>query len=330
MIGNSEVYFLQSSTRQDGIRLLQRAGVDGIVLTSDGNWLAILADGIPFKPNHRVTAANEGRLLHVWCSDDFGWGFTLLQNTAATGVYLFDLESGIVPQANDCDWRHIAEFAGLSANDRAIAKSIATAISPPKDSALMPCQLATAFLECLGIRQFAGLRYESIRRQTRGDQSPIVGAAMVVDGKVRLSQHELAGDLEKGEHSDENSVPTDDFDPRLLGTWVQIRVISHRGSREIPFSDQTRRFERSRLIVTNTEPPQQFILNYTVRPRKTPSEFEVIAENFSFLEGGKHGIYMVTDDELTWCWGFAKDPPPREFKASEQPRRRVDVFKRVK
>jgi uncharacterized protein (TIGR03067 family) len=322
MSSESQIYYLSSSTRDDGIRHLQRAGVDGFVLPPTSGWLPLLAAGAPFVPNTRLIGLLKGRLIYIWCDDEHGWGFTLYQDSNAVVNYDFDLESDIPIAPDSLTLKHIATFFG---SPIAIA-SIRELFSPP-DASPSPCVLAANFLTSFGLQAFANLSFDSVRQQMQTDEPPIVGAAAVISGKV-FDAPAVAGAQPAitTETVDERNT----YDPRLLGTWVPIRTINSYESRNVP-SGQTLTFEKDKYTVKNFGQHRgTYVFHYSVRLDVAPAEFNRISDGWDFATGGNHGVYKIEGDEMTLCWGFSKDPRPREFKASDEPFYVVDVFRKVR
>jgi uncharacterized protein (TIGR03067 family) len=325
MSHQADVYYLRSANRHDGIDLLRRSTVDGIVLEPVNGWVSILAAGTLFEPNRRLIAVNRSRLIHAWCSDEHGWGFALFQADSRRALYTFDLESGVTGNISSED---VAEFADLPADSSQMSEEGIALLSPTRGRHVSPCKLSNQFLALLGVQAISGLTYESVRRQMHGSEPPFVGAAAVIDGKVVDAQERT---VTQRKHEDKVAEESATFDPRLLGTWIPIREINFTGSRDIPLSTQDYTFEPNKLIITRRSPSHAvYVSKFTVRFDRNPAEFEKVPEDKEFSVAGNWGIYKIEDDTLTWCWGFSRDPRPSKCEASMDPWREIVTFRRVR
>jgi hypothetical protein len=106
----SESYHLRSEDQTDGVRLLNRAGVNGLVYPPANGWVTILADGEPFSFNNELLQTNQAGLLYYWCAEDHGWGFAIFEGDRLVSQYLCEWEKGIriddtqLNMPAICDW----------------------------------------------------------------------------------------------------------------------------------------------------------------------------------------------------------------------------------
>ena len=89
----SESYHLEADTQQDGIRLLQRAGLTGWVFPpkrhwpATRGWVTILPRSTFGEPPAALIEANEGWLLHYLLDQDAGWMFAAYTGPVLTSRY---------------------------------------------------------------------------------------------------------------------------------------------------------------------------------------------------------------------------------------------------
>ena len=71
----SESYHLEADDQQDGVRLLQRAHLEGFVFPPQRGWVTILPRSEFGTPPESLLEANQGRLLRWLLDQDAGWMF---------------------------------------------------------------------------------------------------------------------------------------------------------------------------------------------------------------------------------------------------------------
>ncbi len=76
----SDSYHLRADDQQAGVDLVRKAGLDGYVFPAENGWVAVVAGGEAFEPNHRLIEASAGVLLHYMNAPDTGWGFELYRD----------------------------------------------------------------------------------------------------------------------------------------------------------------------------------------------------------------------------------------------------------
>jgi hypothetical protein len=89
----SESYHLEADAQQDGIRLLQRAGLAGWVFPpkrrcpATRGWVTILPRSRFGEPPVALIEANEGWLLQYLLDQDAGWMFAVYTGPILTSRY---------------------------------------------------------------------------------------------------------------------------------------------------------------------------------------------------------------------------------------------------
>jgi uncharacterized protein (TIGR03067 family) len=322
-------YLLRASDRRFGIELLSRAQVDGLVLSPSNGWVPFLADSPMFVADVRVIMANRSPLLYIWGSEA-GWGFRLFHGSIEASAYEFSTQFGERRLSEAIDWRHLLDSLGCPAADAALIDATKNILFQPQPPGVSPSGIAAKFLRLINAPDVSGLPSIFGRGHASESSIPVVEAVRVIKGVPHVAPSETFETDERSSEPDDAQQSVS-YDPRLLGTWVIIRTTNWRGLREIPYSDQITTFEKDRIIVTNFgDRAGQFISSYTVRTDRRPAEIDEFNPEFDFETSGTKWIYRVDDDELTVCWGFARDPRPAEFTASREPRYRLDVYRRQK
>jgi hypothetical protein len=73
----SESYHLESSDMQDGLRLLRRARLRGIVFPPRNGWVSFFPESEFGQGLEMLSAANAGVMLHHLYEEDAGWMFQI-------------------------------------------------------------------------------------------------------------------------------------------------------------------------------------------------------------------------------------------------------------
>lgn len=91
----SESYHIKASNQQEGIALLQRAGLKGYVFPEKNGWVTILPqyEKYPFIPIEKLIKANESLMVYYACAEDHGWTLNIYQKSENILSY-------------DCDWTY--------------------------------------------------------------------------------------------------------------------------------------------------------------------------------------------------------------------------------
>ena len=92
----SESFYLRSDKQQEGIDLLKRAGLTGIVFAPVKHWVTLIPQVSLREALEPLVAANEGALLHYIFAEDYGWGFRVYDKSTRVSYYECSWESDIV------------------------------------------------------------------------------------------------------------------------------------------------------------------------------------------------------------------------------------------
>lgn len=77
----SESFHLRSKNQQDGVNLLKRAGLAGVVFAPTNDWVTVVPEAGLLEAVEPMVRANQGTLLHYMCAEDHGWQFGIYKNT---------------------------------------------------------------------------------------------------------------------------------------------------------------------------------------------------------------------------------------------------------
>jgi hypothetical protein len=111
----SESHHLATRDQADGVALLQRAGLRGLVFPpSPSGWTAVVPES-PFTsdPSAELVEANEGVLLYYVNAEDHGWGLAAFEGAElvfeAQTEWDFDVEVQGDPAALPALWSALGE-----------------------------------------------------------------------------------------------------------------------------------------------------------------------------------------------------------------------------
>jgi hypothetical protein len=156
----SESYHLRTTRPGDAVALLRRAGLTGFVFPSRNGWVTFFAPDGEFQPDERITAANQGTLLHFDACEDHGWSFSIFE--AAKPVCRFK-----------CDWTRkvrtedgayvAAALAPLIAQHGTTSLSAVEAVFRPSSfEQAIQLRPAETFVRAVGLGQEAWLSFDDV------------------------------------------------------------------------------------------------------------------------------------------------------------------------
>lgn len=119
----SESFHLRSDDAQEGIKLLQRAGFQGVVFDSSNHWVTIIPQASLHEAVETFVENNKGILLHYMFAEDYGWEFSVYKLREQIFHYecaweeeiLFDdthAQMSVLQELLD-DHAHIAQFEAI-------------------------------------------------------------------------------------------------------------------------------------------------------------------------------------------------------------------------
>jgi len=167
----SEGYHLRATAHEAAVDLLRRAQLPGFVFPASNGWVSVFPQGMPFQPNERFLAANDGTLLYFFHAGDHGWGFTLYVGPNAVAHYL-------------CSWDpelHVDRPLDLVAFESVLGPMLTSLGQEVVESALEPKSIEqalshpppTIFANAIGLAHFEWLSYEYLSSdRERGDPLP--------------------------------------------------------------------------------------------------------------------------------------------------------------
>jgi hypothetical protein len=83
----SESYHLESNDQQEGVRLLERAELDGFVFLPGNGWVTMVVESEFGETPAPLIAANDGRLLHYLLDEEAGWMFDIYSGVHSASSY---------------------------------------------------------------------------------------------------------------------------------------------------------------------------------------------------------------------------------------------------
>jgi hypothetical protein len=99
----SESYHLREASQEDGVQLLQRAGLNGIVFPSNNNWTSFVPTGEDWEGLESLVQANLGLLLHYSYGEDHGWIVEVYNGTERQMVFQHWWDDSMDEEFDDLD-----------------------------------------------------------------------------------------------------------------------------------------------------------------------------------------------------------------------------------
>ena len=153
----SESYHLRSDDQNDGVALLERAGLKGFVFPASNGWVTVLAEGDIFTPNDRLISANTGTLLYFANAEDHGWLFSIYASSECVCHYECAWEDTIEADHSGLDLKAVTELLRPSVSLEETHQILHP--SPTDFDRLFLQPPATSFAQSIGLEHYEWLSY---------------------------------------------------------------------------------------------------------------------------------------------------------------------------
>jgi len=171
----SESYHLRSADLDDGVTLLQRAGLPGFVFRPEAGWVTLLAPGPPFVPNLRLVQANPSLLLRYFFAEDHGWGFDVYRGAFRVAAFEVDWDAEALVK-HPCTPEALALLAPEAPLRQ--LREVSSLLNTDDLDQSLGDENAELFATTVGLTRYGWLSY-AYALKDRGD--PLQAAAPVVE-----------------------------------------------------------------------------------------------------------------------------------------------------
>jgi hypothetical protein len=150
----SESFHLRSNKQQDGVNLLKRAGLSGVVFTPTNNWVTVVPEAGLLEAVEPMVRANRGTLLHYMCAEDHGWQFGIYKDTRPVCRYECGWDDELTIEDGDLDLEVIVELL----KNRSQRAELEALLQPEDIDALLEGEPpAYQFANLLGLQHYEWL-----------------------------------------------------------------------------------------------------------------------------------------------------------------------------
>ncbi|KGE16808.1 hypothetical protein [Paenibacillus wynnii] len=178
----SESYHLLSNNQQEGVSLLQNAGIGGFVFPETNNWVTLLPEGDIFELNNELISHNPGVLLHYIYAEDHGWSLSVFEGTNQTFHYECTWEEEVENNYQEINKSKIIEIMNRNPSKEKdiTAFEISKYFKIRDQEELFELIPAYRVAELIGLSNFEWISYEYMEMDQNDNSNPVGDKGIII------------------------------------------------------------------------------------------------------------------------------------------------------